>query len=276
MDYLAWSKRHLKRTAIRDGRKTTSVWCSEESDKPLIVMIHGIGGDYSGMVPLAAELTRTHRVAIIDLPGHGKSSKIPLPDAASLQRWFAATLEKLVREIGKPDLICAHSFGCSAVLDEEVLKNNKVILLNPVPTPSEMYGRYARVIMRSASFWAYIYNWRFFIYLRGTALLKIRTHDAKRRVRWVGWQSRPSYAQTVFQAGLVDMILDGSAYRHATEGYVALVLCGIWDTTAAERDSLDMEAVFGASEVTFLRGGHLLPIETPERVAAVILEAVVH
>lgn len=261
---------------LRELGKTTSIWCTERSDKPLVVMVHGIGGDYSGLVPLASELAKTYRIAIIDLPGHGKSSIIRLPDAKSLQRWFTSIVEKISHEISPPAFIMAHSFGCSAVLGKQVLSNHKVVLLNPVPTPSDMYGRYARVIMRSASFWAHIYNWRFFIYLRGTALIKIRTSDAKKRVYWVGWQSRPSYAQTIFQAGLVDMILDGSAYRYAGEDKVTLVICGMSDTTAAERDSIDMRSVFGSATIVFLRGGHLLPIETPERVAKVILEAMVH
>lgn len=276
MNYQAWGKQYLKRVALRELGKTTSVWCTAKSDKPLVVMVHGIGGDHSGLIPLAVELADEYRIAIVDLPGHGKSSLARLPDAAALQQWFDGVLQKITQQLGKPSLIVAHSFGCSAVVGRKVLKKHQVILLTPVPTPSEMYGRYARIIMRSASFWAHIYSWRFFIYLRGTALIKIHTRDAKRRVRWVGNASRPSYTQTVFQAGLVDMILDGKAYQDAGDGKVALVVCGISDTTAVERDALDMERVFGDTRTVFLRGGHLLPIESPDRVAAVIKEAVVH
>lgn len=276
MDYKAWSKRHLKRVALRELGKTTSVWCTEESDKPLLVLVHGISGDYSGLVPLAVELADTYRLVIVDLPGHGKSSVTRLPDASSLQRWFDGVLEKIKKEIGKPSYIIAHSFGCSAVISRDTLQHHRIILLNPVPTPTDMYSRYARVIMRSASFWAYIYNWRFFIYLRGTALIKNHAREAKKRVYWVGRHSKPSYTQTVFQAGLVDMILDGSAYQHASSGKVALIICGMFDTTARQRDSLDMKEVFGETRVVFLRGGHLLPIESPDRVASVLLEAMVH
>lgn len=161
-------------------------------------------------------------------------------------------------------------------MGEKILRRRKVILINPVPTPSDTYARYARIIMRSVSFWAYVYNWHFFIYLRGRALLKIYTHDVKRRVRLVGWQSRPTYKQTIFQAGLVDMILDGSAYQHVGRGKVLLVLCGLSDTTSMQRDSLDIEAVFGHSKAVFLRGGHLLPVESPKRVAHVLTEVMVH
>ncbi len=275
MDYRAWAKRHLTQVSLHELGKVTTAWATEKSDKPIAVMVHGIGGDHSGLIPLAVELADAYRLVIVDLPGHGKTDAVRLPDAVSLRRWFEGVLSKVRKEIGKPTLVVGHSFGCSAVIGQSVLKKYKVVLLNPVPTPSDMYARYARIIMRSASFWAYIYNWRFFIYLRGRALIKVHTRAARRRVRWVGMRSKPTYTQTVFQAGLVDMILDGSAYQYAKHGEAVLVMCGLYDTTAKERDYLEMCAVFGDTKVVFLKGGHLLPIESPDRVAEV-LKAVVH
>lgn len=52
MDYLSWSERYLKKISVHDGSKKTSVWCMEVSDKPLVVLVHGIGGNYFGLVPL--------------------------------------------------------------------------------------------------------------------------------------------------------------------------------------------------------------------------------
>jgi len=71
------------------------------------------------------------------------------------------------------------------------------------------------------------------------------------------------------------MILDGSAYQHASDGKVALVVCGMYDTTARQRDTLDMEKVFGPTRAVFLKGGHLLPIESPERVAHLVRDCLI-
>lgn len=273
MDYTEWKRAHLSQARI--GKKAkTSVWLTASS-RPLMVLVHGISGDHAGMVPLAAELEKEYRLAIVELPGHGESDPLPLPDAAHLQRWFEQVLTEIEREFGEAVAIVAHSFGCSAVQGEALLKAKKVVLICPVPTPSDMYARYSRMIMRSAHFWAHIYNWKLFVLMRSIVLTKVRTKASLRRVRWVGTFSQPSYKQVVYQAGLVDMILDGSAYRFAKNG-VRLVVCGLWDTTAVQRDSLDMEAVFGGARTVFLSGGHLLPIETPERVATVIRENMVH
>jgi pimeloyl-ACP methyl ester carboxylesterase len=237
--------------------------------------VHGISGDHIGLIPLAAELSKTHRVALVDLPGHGSSEQIPLPNAATLQAWFDLALKSIEAEIGPVAAICAHSFGCSAVLSKKTLGSRVIILLNPVPAPSGVYASYSRIIMDSAHFWAHVYNWRPFVFLRGLTLAKVHSRDALRRVRWVGLHSRPTFEQVVFQAGLVDMILDGSAYEQAKDGQVALVVCGMYDTTARQRDTLDMETVFGESKSVFLKGGHLIPIEAPDRVARLIREVMV-
>lgn len=239
-------------------------------------MVHGISGDFNGLVPLAAELVSYYRVVFIDLPGHGRSDEIPLPTAKTLQAWFEEALRLIEQELGPVDFIAAHSFGCSVVLSPKVLAAKKVALVNPVPTPSVMYAKYARAIMDSAHFWAHVYNWRLFVVLRGMTLAKNRTREAMQRVRWVGLRSKASYAQIVFQSRLVNIILDASAYKQARQGTVSLVVCGLSDTTARERDSLDMRNVFGNTPVLFLRGGHLLPMESPEAVARLIRETMVH
>jgi pimeloyl-ACP methyl ester carboxylesterase len=275
MDYGAWTKTHLNQVTIENDNRLVSLWCSEPSDKPLLLLVHGISGDHVGLVPLAMELTKTYRIAILDLPGHGRSDQMPIPNARTLQTWFDDVIELIEKRVGKITAICAHSFGCSAVLSKKTLDSRAIILLNPVPAPSGVYASYSRMIMDSAHFWAHVYNWRPFVFLRGLTLAKVHSRDALRRVRWVGLHSRPTFEQVVFQAGLVDMILDGSAYRHATDGKVALVVCGMYDTTARQRDTLDMEAVFGSTKAVFLKGGHLVPIESPDRVAHLIRDCLV-
>lgn len=270
MDYTAWCQSSLQQMRVGGDGAKTSIWHTVASDKPLVVLVHGMNGDYHGMVPLAAELASDYRVAIVELPGHGSSDPIPLPGAADLRRWFQSAYPFIQQEFGHPAFICGHSFGGSALLGKETLATQRVVLFTPAPTPSRAYSRYARLIMRTAAFWSYAYNWRPFIYLRGSILMKIHTPDARRRVRWVGQHIRTTRDQLLYQGGLANMILDGSAYRQVTSGSVALAICGTEDSIAQQRDSLDMQKVFGVTPVVFLRGGHLLPIESPQRVAAVI------
>lgn len=275
MDYGAWTRQHLTQVTIENDSRLVSLWCGGPSDKPLLLLVHGISGDHVGLIPLAVELSKTYRIVMLDLPGHGSSDQLPIPNAKTLQDWFDTVIALIEKKVGHITAVCAHSFGCSAVISHKVLTKKKVILLNPVPNPSGMYATYSRMIMDSAHFWAHVYNWPPFILLRGMTLAKVPQREALRRVRWAGLHSRPSFDQIVFQSGLVDMILDGSAYQHATDGKVALVVCGMYDTTARQRDTLDMEKVFGSTRTVFLKGGHLLPIESPDRVAHLIRDCLV-
>jgi pimeloyl-ACP methyl ester carboxylesterase len=276
MNYNAWADAHLTQSWVTQKGHKTSIWHTIKADKPLYVMVHGINGNHFGLVPLAVELAQDFQLVIVELPGHGHSGYVRRPSAIKLQQWFSDVLAQIEREYAQKAVIVAHSFGCMVVLQDTLLKTRDVVLLNPVPTPSEMYERYSRIIMRSSHFWAHIYNWRAFVFLRGLVLAKIRTRSSLTRVRWAGRQELPSYQQIMYQAGLVDVILDPSVYDTARSGHVKLVVCGMADTTATERDMLDMRQAFGLSDVAFLNGGHLLPIETPDRVAYVIREAMVH
>lgn len=276
MNYTDWDKTALKERRYRHAHQTTSVWCTAESPKPLVVMVHGISGDHAGLIPLAVELNKTHRVAIVELPGHGGSGMIPYPTALKFQRWFREILTEIEKDFGPAELVIAHSFGCSVVLDEQVLAAKKVVLLNPVPAPSDMYDRYSRLVVRSSHFLAYIYNWRLFILMRSIVLTKLYDKEARRRVRWVGWHSRPKARQIVYQAKLVGVILDEAVYGRIPKGSIALVICGVGDTTAKQQDTLEMEMVFGTIPIAFLNGGHLLPIESPDRVAKEICEHMIY
>jgi len=268
MNYDRWIETQLTYTSLSIRGHRTGVWMTDSS-KPLAILVHGITGDFHGLVPLAHELAATHRIAIVELPGHGSSDEIADLTGRRLQKWFVEVVEKLAQMATRPEVIVAHSFGCLSVLHETILTDFPVVLLNPVPTPSDTYNRYARSVIRSARFWAFVYNWRVLIFFRTVALVKLRNKLSIRRVHWVGRTSKPEYHQVIYQAHLVDMILSKRNFVDI-EDKVALVMCGLYDTTARQRDSFDFEAIFGRTPIVFIRGGHLLPIEDPVRVAEVI------
>jgi pimeloyl-ACP methyl ester carboxylesterase len=275
--YTTWSRDHLEPRRFRTTYQTTTVWMTEPSPKPLIVMVHGISGDYTGLVPLAEAMSETHSVVIVELPGHGKSGMVSRPNATKLQAWFQEILSEIEKDHGPATMVIAHSFGCSVVLDQHVLRTKRVILLNPVPTPSDMYARYARLVVKSSHFLAHVYNFQLFVGMRSRVLTKVNDAAARKRVQWVGVQSRPSSRQIVYQAKLVDMILDKTVYERIPKDAVHLVMCAMSDTTPSQQDTLDMKAVFGnKTNVVYINGGHLAPIESPLRVAAIINEHMVY
>lgn len=275
MNYSEWAAEHLTKKVLHLRSKRVVVWQAPIVDgRPTMLLVHGITGDHNGLVPLVKELSDTYNCLIVELPGHGTTDTVRLSDASMLQKWFRDVQTLIEKEIAHVDIICAHSFGCAAVVGHSSHAYRKrTILLNPVPHPSGVYAEYARIIMRYAGFWGLFYNLRLFIFLRSITLVKANTWAARKNVGWVSKYSRPTYRQVIYQAGLVDIILDKKAYGYVKDR-IDLIVCGLEDTTADQRDSLELEKVFGTSPVLFLKGGHLLPIESPERVADLIRLAV--
>lgn len=75
-----------------------------------VLLLHGWGCDISLMRPVSDALKSSHRVMMIDFPGHGKSGKPPEPWGVPE---YAKNLKKLLLETGfSPCAVIAHSFGC--------------------------------------------------------------------------------------------------------------------------------------------------------------------
>lgn len=276
MNYQSWSQTALRKITITTGTTDTAVWCDQSSKKPLVVLVHGLSGDHYGLVPLAYELSDIYRIAIVELPGHGDSDSIPLSDAASLEIWFETVLSQIVEDMGRPAFICTHSFASLAVLSKNILSAYPTVLLNPVPTPSRTYIWYAKLMMHTARLWAQLYNWHPLVYMRGLIVTRVFEKDARTRVHWVGYRSKINYRQAVYQSRLITMALDNSVYAHAADGQVRLVICGTLDVIPLQRDVASMRSVFGSTKIEFVRGGHIMPIESPRQVAAIIKSFMIH
>lgn len=83
------------------------------SGEPL-VLLHGVGLRLEVWAPQMAALSHTHRVIVLDLPGHGES--VPLPAGARLPcfvRWFGAALDDL--ELPSAS-VAGHSMGALIAL----------------------------------------------------------------------------------------------------------------------------------------------------------------
>lgn len=269
IDYRKWVEQNFTRQTLDIHGKAVALWCTPAvPGRRTLLLVHGITGDRFGLVPLVEQLSKQYNCLLVELPGHGASDFVSLRTATDLQHWFGAVYERVTQEVTEIDAVVAHSFGCTAVIGG-TLSHSKVVLLNPVPQPSAVYRRYAQLIMRFAGFWAIFYNARLFILLRSMALAKVPGRESWQRIKYVSRHSRPRYKQIVYQAGLVDIIVNPRSYKAAKDA-VDLVVCGLEDTTALQRDSLEMAQVFGGVPVEFLRGGHLVPIESPARVAELI------
>jgi pimeloyl-ACP methyl ester carboxylesterase len=76
---------------------------------PDLLLVHGLGGSALNWVAVAPALAERYRVLVPDLPGHGRSSPLPLPSGPSV---FADALAELVGlERAAPVPVVGHSLG---------------------------------------------------------------------------------------------------------------------------------------------------------------------
>ncbi|WP_374602198.1 alpha/beta fold hydrolase [Arenimonas sp.] len=79
-------------------------------DAPVLVLVHGFTGSKENWLPLMRELSRTHRVIAVDLPGWGESDRLSGADYGPVAQ--AARLAAFIKALPQaPELVVGHSMG---------------------------------------------------------------------------------------------------------------------------------------------------------------------
>lgn len=81
---------------------------------PTIVLLHGLGGTRLQWMPVAKKLLATHRVILVDLPGHGDS---PMPEPFTLKA-AADAVDAVLAGQKEPVVLVGHSVGGAIALLE--------------------------------------------------------------------------------------------------------------------------------------------------------------
>lgn len=117
MDLLiAWSRGQLAATGfVRHEatiREHLTVWWEKGSGPPL-VLIHGVADQAGTWFQVAAGLAESHRVLLIDLPGHGESAPAtgPLPMTTVIEGFEAWLAEHAASSEEEPPALIGNSMG---------------------------------------------------------------------------------------------------------------------------------------------------------------------
>ncbi len=96
-------------------------WAELGSGPPL-VLLHGLCDSHRTWFPVAGALAQTRRVLMLDLAGHGESSR---PDASYTLDWHADTVGAWLEKLGLQEVdLVGHSFG-GGVAQWMLLKHRK-------------------------------------------------------------------------------------------------------------------------------------------------------
>ncbi|MFC3077756.1 alpha/beta fold hydrolase [Phenylobacterium terrae] len=81
--------------------------------EPALLFVHGAACDHTDWAPQMAALSNAHRVAALDLPGHGAAPAPAVADVGAL----AAAVTAAKAGLGGPVVLVGHSLGCRVVLE---------------------------------------------------------------------------------------------------------------------------------------------------------------
>lgn len=106
------------------------------SAKRTIIVVHGITGTHYSMLQAAGVWAESSdHVIVLDLPGHGKSDKIPIKDFTDLADWLHQFIEQVFPN--GDFLLMGNSFGsniCAAYAQTHGLRGNSTMVLGaPIP-----------------------------------------------------------------------------------------------------------------------------------------------
>ena len=99
----------MHRCARVEGVRVHWAELGESTDRPPLVLLHGLNDCYRTWRQVAARFARDRRVLTPDLPGHGLSAR---PDASYELRWYAQVMARWLERAGveRADIV-GHSFG---------------------------------------------------------------------------------------------------------------------------------------------------------------------
>jgi pimeloyl-ACP methyl ester carboxylesterase len=122
-------------------------WAEHGSGRPL-VLLHGLCDSHRTWFPVAPALARSHRVLMLDLAGHGESSR---PDASYTLDWHATLVGAWLEKLGLDEVdLVGHSFG-GGIAQWMLLEHRKRIRRLGLESAGGL-GREVGVALRWASF----------------------------------------------------------------------------------------------------------------------------
>jgi len=107
-----------------------SLWHEVTGRGPDLVLLHGWGLHGGFFKDLASVLSQTHRVHVLDLPGHGRSAAMNCPESISELSGLVA------RTVGQPAIWVGWSLGGLAALDAAIRLPKQVarlVLISATP-----------------------------------------------------------------------------------------------------------------------------------------------
>lgn len=242
------------------------------TDAPTILMIHGLGGSHQGLLALARALS-DWQVVLIDLPGHGRSAGFTGGYSIGLMANF---INQYIEQMPtRPVAVFGHSFGSLLCLAGASLQPDlyqSMILCNPVHYNQQNRNLIMRMVYRATATVPQVIGKKIAYSRRvnrivGDQLLTTQNQRLRDRLQKTGYDDK---LRVDYRAGM-ELLADAITFDTARVlDALRLPTLAITGTSDHMIDDVTITALTQNPMVTIRQipgGGHLLPAESPRRVA---------
>lgn len=238
---------------------------------PIVLLLHGIGGNGAGFAPVQARLAQAgYRAVAWDMPGYGASATVEPYDFAHL----AHACVGLIRAFDAPCILVGHSLG--GMVAQEVIAR--------APTAASALV----LVATSAAFGRPDGNWQAEYVRARTAPLdaggsmadmaeeivpQLLSPGASAAVREAARRSLAAVPEATYRSALAALVRFDRRADLARIAVPTLVVAGAEDKTAPPVMMQNLATrIRGARFVAMPHAGHLLPLEQPEPFARILIE----
>lgn len=250
----------------KNGSKTSIYFENlkgEKSKKPLAVLIHGFGGSAFGMSFLAREMSKNWRILIVEMPNHGKSSRLKIENSDDLKNWNLEIINQIEQKFGQISILVCHSISSNSV-SLQISKKVPCVLTNPV---FETPAKYVRGTKFSANpFFATFSNFPLWSPFKAAFLIKTWKIQSVKNVFENMIFSFLSPVQAFSQAKMAKIPFEKSFFN-SNSHEIKMLVVGKKDTLSEPLSGMQKEEFFPKAELFEVETGHLAPIEIPKVLA---------
>ncbi|NCU30709.1 alpha/beta hydrolase [Candidatus Saccharibacteria bacterium] len=263
-EYDTWIATGLLRYVEISGTKTAvRVFLN---DKPkTYLFVHGVGGDFHGLVPLAYSLKDSVNIVFVDLPCHGSSDFLTDTTLGDMLTWSESLLPNLGAVGILVDGVIAHSFGCAVITQMDA---EKKWYLNPPIKTFTSAKRYAAFIYRFRYVFMWVYELYPFAVWRGKIMLRHKNIKSRSIVKWVTRCTKISHKQYLAHVALVHEFISNYQLQIPKQKFVGIISSD-HDTMASSGKS---DRLY--DEFVSIDAGHLSCFEAPEKIAELIRKTI--
>lgn len=246
----------------------TAVYVAPVSDTPKlsVLIIHGLNGEYHGIVPLGYELRHDFRVIFVDVPAHGASG---IPSGGSLldniYNWGSELLPELRRHGFPISAVIGHSFGSLAA---QMVDVPNIVLLNPPFGLKGISHFSASALVCFAPLIANLHGAYHVKIKRARRMMHSLTQDADAAITWSSKHIHTSSRQLAFQARLGAAMVGAKTLldiKRLNAVPNLLLLFSDYDTTI-DNAAAPLDELTNAKVVT-IPTGHVSVFEMPREIA---------